>query len=91
MDPTQALVISGGGSKGAFAIGALLALREHAAWKFKHFVGTSTGALIVPLALLNEYNLLEQLYTNVTTADILKKYNVLERLLQPSLFDSRPL
>ncbi|MFM7839525.1 MAG: patatin-like phospholipase family protein, partial [Chitinophagaceae bacterium] len=77
---------------GAFAIGVLLALRERSSkWAFTHYVGTSTGALIVPLALLEEYSLLEQLYTSVTTADILKKYNVLERFFQQSLFDSIPL
>lgn len=92
MDTKRALVISGGGSKGAFAVGVLLALKEKdPALSFAHYVGTSTGALIAPLALLEEYELLEQLYTTVTTGDIIHKFNIVERLFRHSLFDGTPL
>lgn len=92
MDTKRALVISGGGSKGAFAVGVLLALKEKdPALSFTHYVGTSTGALIAPLALLEEYSLLERLYTTVTTGDIIHKFNIVERLFRHSLFDGTPL
>jgi predicted acylesterase/phospholipase RssA len=92
MEAKRALVISGGGSKGAFAVGVLLALKEkNPALSFAHYIGTSTGALIAPLALLEEYKLLEQLYTTVTTGEIIHKFNIVERLFQHSLFDGTPL
>ncbi|MEO7768554.1 MAG: patatin-like phospholipase family protein, partial [Ferruginibacter sp.] len=50
---SRALVISGGGSKGAFAIGILKKLfKEYPNLEFDMFVGTSTGSLIVPLVAM---------------------------------------
>jgi predicted acylesterase/phospholipase RssA len=47
----RALVISGGGSKGAFAVGILQRLRIlFPTLHFDMIIGTSTGALIAPLA-----------------------------------------
>lgn len=46
----NALVISGGGSKGAFAVGAIERLRE-AGITWDIVVGCSTGALIAPLVV----------------------------------------
>ncbi|MGZ8522928.1 MAG: patatin-like phospholipase family protein, partial [Chitinophagaceae bacterium] len=45
----KALVISGGGSKGAFAVGVYKHLISGYALDFDVLVGTSTGSLIVPL------------------------------------------
>lgn len=88
----RALVISGGGSKGAFAVGVLLEqYGKGEGLRFSHYIGTSTGALIVPLAALGEMALLEQLYTTVHTHDIVTKFNIGERLFTHSLFDSTPL
>jgi NTE family protein len=88
-----ALVISGGGSKGAFAVGVVRQLaNEFPDLSFDILVGTSTGALIVPLVALDELDLLEQLYTSVKTDDIILKGNVVARLLgDNSLFDAKPL
>lgn len=90
---TNALVISGGGSKGAFAVGATNYLREHFPDKDHHiYLGTSTGALIAPLVAIGELALVERIYTTVNTADIITKGNVVARLLgSTSLFDARPL
>ncbi len=51
---SRALVISGGGSKGAFAVGIVKRLLEnYPNLKFDMYVGTSTGSLIVPLLAMN--------------------------------------
>lgn len=84
------LVISGGGSKGAFAVGVLQQWGPDAS-RFSYYAGTSTGALIVPLAALGEVGLLGKLYTSVHTHDIITRFNVGERLGEHSLFDSTPL
>ena len=50
----RALVISGGGSKGAFAGGVAQYLLEIEKNKYDIFIGTSTGSLLIPhLALGN--------------------------------------
>jgi NTE family protein len=89
----RALVISGGGCKGAFAVGVIKNLAANFPdISFDIFVGTSTGSLITPFALLGEIALLEQLYTTTTTDNIITKGNVITRLLgDNSLFDAKPL
>jgi NTE family protein len=89
----KALVISGGGSKGAFAVGVIKQLAtSFPEISFDIFVGTSTGSLIAPLAAGGELDVLEKLYTTVTTGDIITKGNVLARLMNDnSLFDAKPL
>jgi NTE family protein len=89
----KALVISGGGCKGAFAVGVIKNLAANFPdISFDIFVGTSTGSLITPFALLDEIALLEQLYTTTTTDNIITKGNVITRLLgDNSLFDAKPL
>ncbi len=92
MATKRALVISGGGSKGAFAVGVLKRLLQvFPALNFNSYVGTSTGALIAPLAAMGEYNLLEHLYSTQTTDKIIKKLNLGDRLNQHSIFDANPL
>jgi NTE family protein len=89
----RALVISGGGSKGAFAVGILKNLAANFPdISFDIFVGTSTGSLIAPFASLNRIDILEQLYTSITTDRVITKGNVVTRLLgSNSLFDATPL
>jgi predicted acylesterase/phospholipase RssA len=91
----RALVISGGGSKGAFAVGALKYLMLEKGLDFDVLAGTSTGALIVPMiAAAGKAALatLETEYTTVTTNDILDGLPV-ERVIagKPSLHGSGPL
>ena len=88
-----ALVVSGGGSKGAFAVGVIKQLAmEFPDIVFDILVGTSTGSLIVPFVALDELDILEQLYTTVTTENIILKGNVGVRLLTDnSLYDAKPL
>ncbi|MEO6455629.1 MAG: patatin-like phospholipase family protein [Ginsengibacter sp.] len=84
----RALVVSGGGSKGAFAVGVLKDLvAKFPNLDFDIFVGTSAGSIIVTLASLKQYALLEEIYTTTNTIDILQKFNLTERINESSLFD----
>lgn len=88
---SKALVISGGGSKGAFAVGALSYMTQ-LNMSFDVFCGTSTGSLIAPFAALGDVATLETIYKTSTTDDILLKGSVANRVLRhSSLFDTSPL
>ena len=60
----RALVISGGGSKGAFAGGVTQYLLEQKI-NYDLLLGTSTGSLLIPHIALNNIEKLYQIYTNV--------------------------
>lgn len=89
----KALVISGGGSKGAFSVGVIKDLTELYHLSFDILVGTSTGALIAPLVALGEIKKLEELYTTVTNDKIITKYNFGQRVIDGkiSIFSFGPL
>lgn len=88
----RALVISGGGSKGAFAVGVVKQLAQRFPTLFFDFyVGTSTGSLIVPLAAIDEINLLEEIYTTQSKGSIVKELRIGDRLNTDSIFDANPL
>jgi predicted acylesterase/phospholipase RssA len=86
----NALVISGGGSKGAFAVGAIERLRE-AGVTWDIVVGASTGALIAPLVVTDESQVLRALYTQVHDKDIVRKRDVFDILTHDSIYDTAPL
>jgi predicted acylesterase/phospholipase RssA len=95
----SALVISGGGAKGAFAAGVIRQIFRQfrsEGW-FSIIGGCSTGALITPLAgvlggpseIAEEA--LQQLirqYSTVTTADVLEKNSVIEFLKRQNCLNS---
>lgn len=83
-----ALVISGGGSHGAFAVGAIEVLWERG-WTFNIISGTSTGALITSLATINDIETLVRIYTTVHTRDILRLN--WRRLFRNAIYDTKPL
>lgn len=98
-----ALVISGGGAKGAFAVGVIKQIfKEYrsSGW-FSIVGGCSTGALVTPLAGLlgapadvaeEAMELLIEQYSTVTTADILDKKSIIEFIKrQDCLNNSTPL
>lgn len=66
----KALVISGGGSKGAFAGGVAQYLIEEKHKDYDILVGTSTGSLMVSHLALNKVQELKDLYTNINAKDI---------------------
>ncbi len=66
----KALVISGGGSKGAFAGGVAQYLMNEENKDYDLFLGTSTGSLMVSHLALNRLDELKELYTNVNQKTI---------------------
>lgn len=61
----RALVISGGGSKGAYAGGVAQYLIEEEGRDYDMFLGTSTGSLLIPHLAANDIKKLYTIYTNV--------------------------
>lgn len=61
----RALVISGGGSKGAFAGGVAQYLLQNKGHRYDLFLGTSTGSLLIPHLALGNIEKLYKIYTNV--------------------------
>lgn len=81
----KALVISGGGSKGAFAVGAIEYMIKTLGLQFDIVAGTSTGALIAPLVITGDIDELVYLYSHVETEQIVKP-----RVLGMNLFIAPP-
>ena len=71
----KALVISGGGSKGAFAGGVAQYLIEQEGKNYDMFLGTSTGSLLIP---------------HLATQDIGKLYDIFTHVNQHSIFSINP-
>jgi predicted patatin/cPLA2 family phospholipase len=70
MFPTKALVISGGGSKGAFAGGIAEFLIKDCGNQYGLFLGTSTGSLLVPLLSIGEIEKIKGIYTSVNQQQV---------------------
>ena len=66
----RALVISGGGSKGAFAGGVAQFLIQEAKRDYDLFVGTSTGSLLISHLALNKLDKIKDIYSNVNQDSI---------------------
>lgn len=69
--PQTGISISGGSSKGAFAVGVLQQLRRNWRITFDMVSGTSTGALVAPFVVTGEYGRVEELYSTLSTRDFL--------------------
>ena len=103
----RALVISGGGAKGAYAAGVLSVLMRDrgvparppkvdtlalcgapvkGSLTFDVLVGTSTGALIIPLAHQNRVREMTRFYTTYGTADVLTQRPIFEALTTAESF-----
>ena len=67
---TRALVISGGGSKGAFAGGIAEYLLKECEYTYGLFLGTSTGSLLIPLLSIGEIDKIKSIYTSVSQDQI---------------------
>jgi NTE family protein len=66
----RALVISGGGSKGAFAGGVAQYLLQNKGHTYDLFLGTSTGSLLIPHLALGDIEKLRSIYTSVNMDQI---------------------
>ena len=66
----RALVISGGGSKGAFAGGIAQYLIQEAHQQYDFFLGSSTGSLLISHLALGELDYIQSVFTSVTQAQI---------------------
>ncbi|MDY8135479.1 patatin-like phospholipase family protein [Aquimarina sp. 2201CG5-10] len=68
----RALVISGGGSKGAFAGGVAQHLIEDLGRKYDLLLGTSTGSLLVSHLALSKIKEIKEFYTSVNQSSIFR-------------------
>ncbi|MDO7171275.1 patatin family protein [Mariniflexile sp. AS56] len=66
----RALVISGGGSKGAYAGGVAQYLIKEKGHEYDIFVGTSTGSLLVPHIAAGKIDKVYDVFTNVKQSNI---------------------
>ncbi|MAZ73302.1 MAG: patatin [Flavobacteriaceae bacterium] len=66
----RALVISGGGSKGAFAGGVAQYLLKDLQVEYDLFVGTSTGSLLISHLALHKVEKIKEVYTSVNQHSI---------------------
>lgn len=66
----RALVISGGGSKGAYAGGVAQYLMQEQGREYDLFLGTSTGSLLIPQLALGNIDKVYEMYTNVKQSSI---------------------
>jgi predicted patatin/cPLA2 family phospholipase len=66
----KALVISGGGSKGAFAGGVAQYLMQEAGRTYDLFIGTSTGSLLISHLALGKIDKIKSIYSSVNQDSI---------------------
>lgn len=69
----RALVISGGGSKGAFAGGVAEYLLDVEKNNYDIFIGTSTGSLLVSHLALDKIAIIKKVYTSLTEEHIFSR------------------
>ncbi len=68
----RALVLAGGGTRGAYQNGAIHALRDLNEANFDIVTGTSIGALNGALFVQQDFDVLDDLWHNLTQTDIIK-------------------
>lgn len=66
----RALVISGGGSKGAYAGGVAQYLMQEEGVNYDMFLGTSTGSLLIPHLAAGKIDKIHNVFTNVNQRTI---------------------
>ncbi len=97
VDVAATLVLSGGGAKGAFQIGAERVLREEYGFRWERIFGVSVGALNAALMAQHEYARLRELWLTIREQDVYRKFpwpivalrvGLLHKL---GLYDGKPL
>lgn len=88
---TFGLAVSGGSSKGAFAVGVAQRLREALGVEIDLVAGTSTGAVLAPFVIAGQLDRAEELYTSFSTTDCFVKQDAVTALQRGFLLDTAPL
>ncbi|GAB4201031.1 MAG: patatin-like phospholipase family protein [Roseiflexaceae bacterium] len=78
--PKRVLVLSGGGSKGAFQFGAEQYLREVKGYRWDIIAGVSVGALNGVMLTMGRYRELEQLWHTITAEQVYTGGNIMSYL-----------
>jgi NTE family protein len=73
-DRPATLVLSGGGGKGAFQVGAERVLREELGFRWERIFGISVGALNATLLAQQAYSQLRELWLRIREEDIYRKF-----------------
>lgn len=73
-DQTTALVLSGGGAKGAFQAGALDVVRDHG-FAFDAISGVSVGSLNGAMLATGQFDQLQEIWQQITPEKILRKHS----------------
>jgi NTE family protein len=68
------LVLSGGGAKGAFQVGAERVLREELGFQWERVFGVSVGALNSTLVAQQAYSQLRELWLRIQEEDVYRKF-----------------
>ncbi|MGB3465039.1 MAG: patatin-like phospholipase family protein [Cyclobacteriaceae bacterium] len=66
----RVLVVSGGGARGAWGGGVVQNLVQKQHYEYDVVIGTSTGSLMAPLIVANDFDTLRTMYTTVTNKNI---------------------
>jgi NTE family protein len=88
---TVGLAVSGGSSKGAFAVGVAQRLRERFGVTIDLVAGTSTGAVLAPFVIGGQLDRAEELYTSFSTDDCFIRQDAVTALQRGFLLDTAPL
>jgi NTE family protein len=86
-----ALVVSGGGGKGAFAVGAAAFLALERGIQFDLYAGTSTGSIIAAAMAASKLPELVTTYGNVSSNQLFAPQEAAKILKSPGVFNSAPL
>jgi len=93
----RALVLSGGGAKGAFQVGALKWLIKKKGWDFDVIAGVSVGALNATMVALGKFDRLEAIWDTIQNKSVYTGYGgkislFLKALTgSASIYDNTPL
>jgi predicted acylesterase/phospholipase RssA len=94
LPPAHFLALSGGGDNGAYGAGLLNGWTAAGTRpQFKVVTGVSTGALTAPFAFLGQkYDpVLKEIYTTISSKDVLEDRNFLAAVLADAMADNAPL
>lgn len=86
-----ALVISGGGSKGAYAVGAINYMVGTLGLKFDIVIGTSTGSLIAPFVITDKIAELNNFYSHAGDFGLVEKKPVYQWRKAKSIYKTTGL